>query len=153
MIDQRADNAQRTEVIGLLNRALDRDLLTLDDYDTRVAAVGAATYASELLAALQDLPPGYAWHPQAAGVGTPARPAATKPASGRSALVLGIASLPLSICLVGGVLGAVAVVLSLRGERPGRGLSAALLGRVFGIVGILLSLGALFAALFAVRRS
>jgi len=135
----------RTEVIGLLNHALEQGDLPIDDYDHRIAAVGTATYASELLAQLRDLPPEYAWLPPAA-VAPPAEPAR----SGRGALILGLLSLPASFCVVGGVLGVAAVVLSLRGERQS-GLSAKLMGRVFGIVGIVMSIGAAAALVIATR--
>ena len=123
----------RVEVIGLLNRALEQGDLPLGDYDHRVAAVGSATYLSELLTQLRDLPPEYAWLPPAA--------VAPPPRSGRAALVLGLLSLPASFCVVGGLLGVAAVIMSLRGERT-RGLSANLLARVFGIVGVIMSIGA-----------
>jgi hypothetical protein len=150
MRDERVDSTDRTEVIGLLSRALDEGRLPMDDYDHRVARVGTATYASELLNQLQDLPPEYAWLPRTvvATAAAERRPAA----SGRAALVFGILSLPTSFCVVGGVLGIIAVVLSLRGERE-RGLSPALVGRVFGIVGIVLAVGALIALVVALNSS
>jgi hypothetical protein len=145
--DDRIATAERTEVIALLGRALDDGRLTLGQHDARVAAVGAATYGSELAAQLSDLPPEYAWLPPAAVV-----PSAPRAGAGRAALVLGIVSLPTSFCVLGGLLGIVAIVLSFRGERP-RGLSPALIGRVFGIVGLVLSLGALFALIYALNTS
>ena len=150
MLGQRVDTTDRTEVIGLLNRALDEGRMPLQDYDHRVARVGAATYASELLDQLRDLPPEFAWLPRIT-VATPAtarRPAA----SGRAALVVGMLALPTSFCGVGGILGIIAVVLSLRGERR-PGLSPALIGRVFGIVGIVLAVGALIAFVVAPTSS
>lgn len=150
MQGQRVDTIDRTEVIGLLNRALDEGRMPLEDYDHRVAQVGAATYASELLDQLRDLPPEFAWLPRTA-VATPAT--ARKPAaSGRAALVFGILALPTSFCVVGGVLGIVAVALSLRGERRS-GLTPALIGRVLGIVGIVLAVGALIAFVVALNSS
>lgn len=140
--DQRVANDERTEVIGLLNRALERGDLPLDAYDHRIAAVGSATYVSELVTQLDDLPPEYAWLPAAAV----APPVTAR--SGKAALILGILSVPTSFCIIGAVLGVAAVVLSLRGERQ-PGLSSAMLGRVFGIVGIALSLAAAAALVFA----
>ena len=136
MSDVRVAGDDRTEVIGLLNRALEHGELPISDYDHRIVAVGTATYASELLAQLRDLPPEYAWLPPAA-IAPPAPPAK----SGRAALIVGLLSLPTSFCLFGGLLGVLAVVLSLRGERT-PGLSADLMGRVFGIVGVIMSIGA-----------
>ncbi|HEV7963666.1 MAG TPA: DUF1707 domain-containing protein [Actinoplanes sp.] len=151
MRDERVGSAQRTEVIAVLGRALDEGALALDDYDGRVVAVGTATYTSDLQAQLRDLPPEYGWRPHPIAP-APALPAASTPRSGRAALILGIASLPLSICFVGGILGIIAVVLSMRGDRRRGGLSAALLGRALGIVGIMLSAGATIAILFAAHK-
>jgi hypothetical protein len=145
--DERVATAQRSEVIGLLGRALDDGHLDMADHDLRVVAVGSATYASELVAQVRDLPPAYAWLPPTAIV--PATRTGT--GSGRASLVFGILSLPTAFCVIGGLLGIVAVVLSFRGERP-RGMSPAMLGRVFGIVGFVLSLGALFSLIYALNN-
>jgi hypothetical protein len=142
MRDQRVSAGERTEVLALLNRAVDEGHLAPEHYHGRVAAVGTATYASQLIAPLGDLPPEYAWVPPAA----PARPKA-----GRAALVLGVLSVPTAFCVFGGVLGVIAIVLSLRGERQ-VGMSAALFGRVFGIVGVILAIGALIALLYALNN-
>jgi hypothetical protein len=146
MRDQRVGSADRAEVVGRLGRALDEGHLSLAEHDARVVRVGTATYASELLDQLADLPPEYAWLP-AAAIAPPAGAGPTR-SRGRAALVLGILSLPTSFCVLGGLLGAAAVVLSLRGPRPA-GWGPALVGRVLGIVGIVLSLGALLALLVA----
>jgi hypothetical protein len=144
--DERVATAERAEVIALLGRALDEGRLALAEHDARVAAVGSATYTSELLTQLRDLPPEYAWLPPAAVAPAPRAPA------GRAALIVGLLSLPTSFCIVGGILGIAAIVLSLRGERR-TGVTPALLGRVFGIVGVVLSLGALFALVYALNNS
>ena len=146
MRDERVTTAERSEVIALLGRALDDGHLAVDEHDSRVVAVGTATYTSDLLRTLADLPPRYAWLPPAAVA--PARPTG----SGRAALIVGLLSVPASFCIVGGILGVVAIVLSLRGgRRPG--LTPALVGRVFGIVGVVLSLGAAFALVYALNNS
>jgi hypothetical protein len=148
--DERAERADREEAIGLLSRALDDGHLPLAEYDHRVAAVGAATYVWQLHQQLQDLPVRTEWRP-AASTPPPAPPQPPpSAAAGRVALILGIASVPLSICVVGGVLGVLAVIASLRAGRPEPGerrVSAALIGRVFGIIGIALSVAALIAIL------
>lgn len=148
MPSERVDNAQRAEVIDLLTRALAEDGLPLDEYDRRVVAVGTATYAEQLRAQLQDLPPEYGWRPHAAAPPVVPRPAK---AYGRTALILGVVSLPLSICLVGWIFGILAILYGRRGGAKGG--SSALIGRVFGIVGILLSIGAGFAVLFTLRQT
>jgi Domain of unknown function (DUF1707) len=136
MSDVRVGNAQRTEVLGLLSQALDTGGLPLDEYDHRVAAVGAATYASQLTAQLDGLA-GYEWSPHP--FPPPVAPHPVR-SSGTTALVLGIVSLLLSMCLVGGIFGILAILYSRRG--PAQGFGRAMIGRVFGVVGVLLSLGA-----------
>jgi hypothetical protein len=138
--DRRVGHAERTQVLGLLGNASEAGLLPLGDYDNRVVAVGTATYASQLRLQVADLPPAYAWIEPAAP------PPGASPAAGRIALIFGIASVPMSICLIGGILGILAVIAS-RNAAPG--VSPALLGRVLGIVGIALSLAAVFAFIYA----
>lgn len=143
MRDVRIGPAERAEVLGLLNGAHDAGLLPVEALDARVTAVGTATYASELRTQLAGLPPAYAWGPP-----PPAPPPA---AAGRIALVLGLASVPFSICLVGGVLGLLAVIASRRGGPVPGGprVTSALIGRVFGILGMALSVGAAIALVYA----
>jgi hypothetical protein len=142
-------NEQRAEVIDLLTRALDGDSLALDEYDRRVAAVGTATYASQLQAQVRDLPAEFDWRPHvmASPVVQP-RPVKSYP---RTALILGILSLPLSMCLIGWIFGILAVIYSRRGHT--RGFGPAMIGRAFGIVGIVLSIGAGIAVMFVFRQS
>jgi hypothetical protein len=147
--DERVDNPQRAEVIDLLTRALDDSSLPLDEYDRRVAAVGTATYASELQAQVNDLPDEYGWRPHA--LAAPVVPDHPVRSYGKTALVLGILSLPLSMCLIGWIFGILAILYSRRGQT--RTVGPALIGRVFGIVGILLSVGAGVAFMFAARHS
>jgi hypothetical protein len=153
--DTRVGTVERAQVLGLLGEALDAGLLPIEEYDARVVAVGTANHAAELRRQLGDLPPEYAWEePDAAPSPAADRGSAAKPAStaaGRVALILGIASVPLSICVIGGILGVLAVLASARSAppAPGRRVTAALVGRVFGILGIVLSIGALIALLYA----
>ena len=85
---------------------------------------------------------------------SPHEPPATTvtPRSGRAALILGIASIPLAFCFVGALLGLAAITLSLRGPRR-PGVSPALAGRVLGIIGVLLSAAAALAMITALHRS
>lgn len=146
-MDVRAGNDQRAEVLDRLTRALDTRALPMDEYDRRVAAIGTATYVTELVAQLRDLPPEYGWQPHP--VAAPVTPAGgNRP--GRTALILGILSLPLSMCLVGAIFGILAVLYSRRG--PARGFGAAIIGRALGLVGILLSTGAGFAMWYALTH-
>lgn len=151
MSDLRVGNAERTEVIALLTRALDGGHLTLPEYDSRIATVSTASHVSELATPLRGLPPEFGWPPPpAARPRTPAPSPATSN-YGRISLILGIVSLPLSVCFVGWVFGVLAIVYAKR--AGGRGFSAALIGRVFGIVSILLTLAAALAVFFAMRRT
>ncbi|MFI5892326.1 DUF1707 domain-containing protein [Actinoplanes sp. NPDC051513] len=142
--DRRVGPAERTQVLGLLGNAFEAGVLPVGDYDARVAAVGTATHASQLRLQISDLPSAYAWGESTVTVTEP--PAG----AGRIALILGIASVPLSICGIGLVLGLLAVIAS-RTPGPRRGVSAALIGRVFGVIGMALSLAALAAFFFAWR--
>jgi Domain of unknown function (DUF1707) len=143
----RAGNDQRAEVLDRLTRALDTRELPIDEYDRRVAAIGTATYVTELVAQLRGLPPEYGWQPHPAA--TPITPkGGTRP--GRTALILGVLSVPASMCLVGAIFGVLAILYSRRG--PARGFGAALIGRTLGIVGILLSAGAGFAMWYALTH-
>jgi hypothetical protein len=132
-------------VLGLLGNAYEAGVLPLGEYDARVAAAGSATYASQLHLQVSDLPSAYAW-------GEPAPAAATGPPSGtgRVALILGIASVPFSVCGIGLVLGVLAVIAG-RSPGPRPGVTTALVGRVFGVIGIALSLAAIAAVLLAWR--
>jgi Domain of unknown function (DUF1707) len=141
--DQRVGTAERSQVLGLLGDAHEAGLLPTGEYDSRVAAVGSATYASQLRLQVSDLPPAYTWSERAAPAPEPS------PAAARIALILGLASIPLSVCVVGGVLGVLAVVAS---RNAGRGVGPALLGRIFGLVGAALSVAALIALVYALNR-
>jgi hypothetical protein len=143
--DERIGTVHRTQVIGLLNQALTEGTLAEPDYDARVVAVSTATYASDLLGQVQDLPPRLQWDPRNAAPPTPPDRNA-----GRTALVLGILSVPFAFCLLGGVLGVIAVVLSFRG-RGAHGVGPALIGRVLGIIGVVLTVGAVIALVIAAR--
>ncbi|MEV4642969.1 DUF1707 domain-containing protein [Actinoplanes sp. NPDC049548] len=145
MKDERIGTVHRTQVIDLLNQALTEGHLPEPAYDARIVAVSTATYASDLLAQVQDLPPRLQWDPRNAAPPTPPDRNA-----GRGALLLGLFSVPLSFCLIGGVLGVVAIVLSTRG-RGAHGVGPALIGRVLGILSVVLSLGAVAALIFAAR--
>ncbi|MFI5935407.1 DUF1707 domain-containing protein [Actinoplanes sp. NPDC051494] len=146
MKDERIGTVHRTQVIDLLNQALTEGGLTEPDYDSRVVAVSTATYASDLVSQVQDLPPRLQWDPRNAAPPTPPDRNA-----GRSALVLGILSVPLSFCLIGGLLGVAAIVLSFRG-RGAHGVGPALLGRVLGIVGLVLTVGAAVGLVIVARN-
>jgi hypothetical protein len=143
MKDERIGTVHRTQVIDQLSTAFGEGLLTTEQYDSRVVAVSTATYASDLLATVQDLPPRLQWDPRNAAPPTPPNRNA-----GRTALILGVVSVPLSFCLLGWILGIAAIVMSTRG-RGAAGVGPALIGRVLGIISVVLSIGAALALLFA----
>jgi Domain of unknown function (DUF1707) len=146
MRDERVGTAQRTQVIEALSRALGEGYLTLEEYDHRVVAVGSATYASELLGTVQDMPPEFGWDPR------PVPPPPGRPARfARTALVLGVVSLPSSVCLLGAVFGVAAIAFSVPGGRGAGPWSPAMIGRVLGAVGIALSAAVLIALLSGPR--
>ena len=64
MKDERIGTVHRTQVIDQLNQAHGEGLLTTEQYDRRVVSVSTATYASDLLAQVQDLPPRLQWDPR-----------------------------------------------------------------------------------------
>jgi hypothetical protein len=146
MKDERIGTVHRSQVLEQLNHALDEGLLSTAQYDARVVAVSTATYASDLLGQVQDLPPRLQWDPRNAAPGTPPNRTA-----GRNALLLGLVSVPLSFCLLGWIPGIAAIVVSRRGHGA-QGVGPALIGRVLGIVSLVLSAGALLALIF-VRSS
>jgi hypothetical protein len=104
---------------------------------------------SQLSAQLSGLPPAYAWTPHAFPPPVTPHPAGSAAkSSGTAALILGIISLPLAMCLVGWIFGILAILYS----RRARGFGTAMIGRVFGIIGIVLSIGAGLAVAFALHH-
>jgi hypothetical protein len=147
MKDERIGTVHRTQVIDQLSQALGEGLLTTEQYDSRVISVSTATYASDLLAQVQDLPPRLQWDPRNA-----APPTAPNRTAGRTALILGIVGVPLAFCLIGWIPGIAAIVMSTRG-RGAHGVGPALIGRVLGIISVVLSIGAVVALVFALNSS
>ena len=140
MSNQRADAAHRADALAALSRALDDGRLPVGEYDSRVAAIGSATYVPELAAQAQQ----FGWQPPSPS------PAAAAP-YGKIALVLGILSVPFAVCLVGLILGGLAIVYSVRAHETRFG--PAMIGRVFGIIGVALSLAAGSALIYALTHS
>ncbi|WP_346259641.1 DUF1707 domain-containing protein [Plantactinospora sp. ZYX-F-223] len=155
-MNERVGTAQRGTVLDLLSRALEEGYLELAEYEERMVSVQAARTVADLTRPLADLPAQFRWypHPPAGAAAAPlVRPPGGRPGQlGQvgtergeerdtwvAALILGIVSLPLSLCLGAGVLpGAVAILLG----RPRRGRShqvRATIGMVLGVVGVALS--------------
>jgi hypothetical protein len=145
MKDERIGTVHRTQVIDRLGQALGEGLLTTEQHDGRVVSVSTATYASDLLAQVQDLPPRLQWDPRNAAPPTPPNRNA-----GKAALVLGVIGVLLSFCLLGWIPGIAAIVVSTRG-RGAHGVGPALIGRVLGIISVVLSIGAAVALVVALN--
>ncbi|GAA1817445.1 DUF1707 domain-containing protein [Planosporangium flavigriseum] len=156
MEDERVGNQQRNQVLELLGAALEQGYLTLDEYEQRMAAVSAAMTVSALHSQVADLPPQFRWDP---------RPGAQRPATGPvrqplteekartfaiTALVFGIASIPLTVCFVGWLFGIAAIGFSIPGVKGTGSWGKAFAGRVLGILGIIFELG--FVALVIVSQ-
>jgi len=147
-LSQRIGTAEREQVLGLLGKALEDGYLSLDEYEQRMTAVTAAKTAYELTRQVSDLPPHLRWVPQvhpgpAAGTGAPGGSPTSDPAHATAvaSMVLGLVSMPMSICLgAGGLIGIAAAVLSRPGLRSQREHGKAVVGLVTGLVGIALSL-------------
>jgi hypothetical protein len=147
MEDERVGNQQRTQVLDLLSAALEQGYLTLDEYEVRMAAVSAAKMISVLHSQVADLPAQFRWDPRAA-TQQPNAAAGGRPHTDDNvrtfaitSLVLGIVSIPLSLCFIGWLFGIAAIFLSIPGSKGASGWSKALVGRVLGVIGIVLSLG------------
>jgi hypothetical protein len=153
MRDERVGSVHRAQVTDLLSRALAEGYLSLDEFDRRQVAVTSATLNSELLAQMHDMPPQFQWDPR---VPVPTMHSADDrnvKAFATTALILGVTSIPMSLCLAGWVFGIAAIFFSVPGSRGGTGWSKALIGRVLGIIGIVLSIGVLAIVLFAPKES
>jgi hypothetical protein len=150
-MDSRIGHVQRSEVLDLLSRALGEGYLSLDEYEQRLTAANSARFAAELVRQVADLPQQYRWDPAASqqasmhaqqAAETKARTFAT------SALIFGIVALPLSVCVIGGALGVVAILLSRPRSQSTSARTPAIIGRVLGITSIALSAGFLLVIIF-----
>jgi hypothetical protein len=140
--DERVGNAQRGQVNEILSRALAEGYISLDEYEQRIQVVNNAKLASELMSQLRDLPQQFQWSPRMA----PPPPPGTTPVNEDNArsfaiasLITGVASIPIGLCMVGGLLGIVAIVLSFPGAKSSTNRPFAIAGRVLGIVSIVLA--------------
>jgi hypothetical protein len=150
--NERVGTAQRTEVLDLLSKALEEGYLDLTEFDQRMNSVTSAKAAHQLQAQLTDLPPRFLWN--AGALPAPFVPAtAQDPKAHTSAvasLVLGIASVLLSVCCgVGFLFGVAAIVLSRFGMRSANDRGKAMAGLVLGCVGVAASIGMVLLLMFA----
>lgn len=153
MEDERVGNQQRTQVLDLLSSALEQGYLTLQEYEERMAVATDAKMVSDLQRQTADLPSQFRWDPRAkpqqTGAARPNRPATDDNVRtfAITSLVLGIVSIPLSLCLVGGLFGITAIFFSIPASKGASGWSKALVGRALGIIGTVLSVGVAVLAL------
>jgi hypothetical protein len=141
-MDERVGTAQRTAVHDLLSTALAGGYLELAEYEERAAAVDAARVVGDLVAQVADLPAPLRWDPGQPAPAPPREQGDDVRVSNRAAFVLGIASIPMAICLGAGLIfGVAAIIMSLPGGRAASGWGLALTARVLGLIGIVLSLG------------
>jgi len=154
---ERVGNAQRTQVLDLLSRALEEGYIELAEYEHRMTVTTSAKTADELIAQVADLPPQFQWDPRRPpppANGAPARPSDSNAhGTAIASMVLAIISLPFSVCYgVGALFGIAAVVLSRPGMRTRNGYGMALTGLVIGLLGICASV-AMFVLLVFVPTS
>jgi hypothetical protein len=154
MEDERVGNHQRTQVLELLSAALEQGYLTLEEYEQRMTVVTAAKTMSELHDQVADLPAQFRWDPRAtaqrpdAGQGSRPHTDDNVRTFAITSLVLGIASIPLTFCLVGWLLGIAAIFFSVPGSKGASGWSKAFVGRVLGILGIIVQVGVIAIVIF-----
>ncbi|MGC9670641.1 DUF1707 domain-containing protein [Planosporangium sp. 12N6] len=156
MEDERVGNQQRTQVLELLGAALEQGYITLEEYEQRMATVSAAQTMSVLYNQVADLPAQFRWDPRPAAqqsggwspVQQPVAGPAVQPLTEEkartfalTALVFGAASIPLSVCFVGWLLGIAAIIFSVPGAKGTGSWTKAFVGRVLGILGIVIELG------------
>lgn len=145
-LSQRVGTAEREQVLELLGKALEEGYLSLDEYEQRAAVTAVAKTAYDLTQQVTDLPPRLRWVPQPRTVAQ-ARPGGHGTATPNSAhttavasLVLGLVSIPMSVCIgTGGIIGVAAAVLSRPGLRSPQEHGKAMVGLVTGLLGVALS--------------
>ena len=143
-MNERVGNAQRNQVVELLNEALGEGYLDLVEYERRLTGATAAQTTGELVTVLTDLPRRFHWDPRT--------PAVTQPAVDRTvatrttlALVAAIVGLPLAACFgLGAIPGIVAVALAGAGRRAPQQRAKALAATAIGVLAVVLSIAMVF---------
>ncbi|MET9300083.1 DUF1707 domain-containing protein [Micromonospora aurantiaca] len=150
--NERIGTAQRLAALEGLSKALEDGYLDLAEYEQRMMAVQSARTVNDLIAQVVDLPAQFQWNPHQMVTRqmTPPLGSGQSPKNAPLALGLGIASVPVSMCLgFGLVLGCIAIFLGRRGIKDGENYSYSLVGIVLGIAGVVLSLLFIGVAIFA----
>jgi hypothetical protein len=142
IVDERIGTAHRLTVLDLLSKALEHGFLDLAEYEQRMTIVNSAKTASVLMEQVSDLPPQFRWDPRQSAIPPVVQATGSNESiAPMTALVLGIISIPASVCLGAGALfGAGAIVLGRIGMRTPQSQRASI-GVVLGIIGVALSLG------------
>ncbi|SCL22661.1 protein of unknown function [Micromonospora pallida] len=147
-LHERVGNDQRAAVLELLSKALADGYLTLSEFDQRSLAVHSAVTVGNLVGPLRDLPRQFHWMPQSAPAVRHA--AADKSPLALTAVVLGVVSLPLSLCGgLGGILGVAAAILGGVVARNKMDHSKGVLALTLGLVSAAISLAFLAMVLLA----
>jgi hypothetical protein len=139
-MNERVGNAQRNQVVELLNEALGGGYLDLAEYERRLTDATAAQTTGDLVGQLADLPVRFHWDPRTPAVTVPA--AADRSVATRTtlALVCAISALPLAACYgLGALPGLVAIALAGAGRRSPQQRAKALAATVIGVLAVALS--------------
>jgi hypothetical protein len=146
---QRVGTAQRTTVLDLLSRALEEGYLDLEEYEGRLVRVTESKSVADLYSQVADLPPQFRWDPRMPL--PPDRRDQQRESADSAALVgliLGVVSIPTSLCFgAGAIVGAAGVIFARRGMRLGGSQPKAVTGLILGVIGIALSIAFVVALL------
>ena len=148
---QRVGHAQRTVVLDLLSKALEEGYLELHEYEARLVRVTEAKSVADLYGQVADLPPQLRWDPrQPMPRSREDRQRENADSAALVAFVLGLVSLPTTVCFgAGGLVGIAAVVFGGRALRLGGNRPKAIAGLVLGIIGIAVSIALVLAVMLS----
>jgi Domain of unknown function (DUF1707) len=138
---ERVGNAQRTVVLELLSSALEQGYLDLYEYEVRLTRVTESKVVGDLYAQVADLPEQFRWDPQQPlPKSRQEKRQESADTMGLVSLVLGAASIPTSMCFIGGILAVPGVFLSIHALKHGSDRTKARIGLVLSLVGLVMSL-------------
>ncbi|GAA4600786.1 hypothetical protein BJY16_003662 [Actinoplanes octamycinicus] len=143
----RVSDADREAIVAQLSAATAEGRLTIEEFSERSRQAYASRTWGELSTVVHDLPVPVLAHPV-----TPPPPPADRGRMPLLAMVLGLLSLPLAPCLLGGLTGIVATVLgivALKGRQVPNGRAMAITGLVCGSAGVLVQVAMLLMLFFS----
>lgn len=139
-MNERVGNAQRNQVVELLNEALGEGYLDLVEYERRLTGATAAQTTGELVTVLADLPRRFHWDPRTPVIASPAVDPAVATRT-TLALVAAIVGLPLAACYgLGAIPGLVAIALAGAGRRAPQQRAKALAATAVGALAVAVSI-------------